>query len=182
MGLYKFLLQGKILLNPIQQRIELEASDLSIPYDALSARDWGYVYEKYAGQVLETEGYAVKYRGLTLGYFDKGIDLVAENDRQVLFIQCKYRKGILSKTTMDWILYKASHELDRQYQAYRKRISFMLMVNDKETNFSRTPPPDFRLRFTPMEKVTYPILQYFLDHNHTQHKVRLECRELRMDI
>ena len=77
MGLSRYLKLGRIKINPIDRYIEIGEKDLIIPYDKISSSDWGQVYEKYVGQILEDEGYEVSYSGLDLGFFDRGIDLIA---------------------------------------------------------------------------------------------------------
>ena len=106
----------------------------------------------------------------------------ASKDDQLYFIQCKFTKGIISRSRIEWILYKASKMLYEKYKKYNQKLIFMLIVNKKEANFSQRKPKDFRLNFSDITKVEYPMLQYFLDHNHVQDKVKLECREIEMII
>ncbi len=182
MGLSRYLKLGRIKINPIDRYIEIGEKDLIIPYDKISSSDWGQVYEKYVGQILEDEGYEVSYSGLDLGFFDRGIDLIAAKESNISFVQCKFTKQIISKSKIEWILFKASNKLYESYCDLNKKISFILIVNSKADNFSRKKSKRFELTFTPMTKVEYPMLQYFLDHNYIQDKVRLEFREIRMVI
>jgi len=182
MGLARHLKLGRVIINPIDQNIEIEGKDFIIPYDKISSSDWGQVYEKYVGQIFEDEGYEVSYNGLNYGFLDRGIDLIATKESSIAFIQCKFTKNIITKARIEWILYKASNKLYESYKELNKKISFILVVNSKEDNFSTKKHKGFKLTFTPMTKVEFPMLQYFLDHNYIQDKVRLEFKEIRMVI
>ena len=171
---------GKIIVNDIDSVIEIENCSTLLPYNEISPSHWGLIYEKYVGQILENEGYTVKYHGLELGLLDRGIDLIAENEECINFIQCKFLKGKIGKSKIDWILYKASSKIHEQYKSSRKELKFSLIVNNIDMNFSKRIPKNFRLTFTQPSKIKYPWLQYFLDHNYVQNKVKLECREIRM--
>jgi predicted helicase len=137
MGIGKFLNLGKIILNNLENKIEIINKPETINYCEISPTEWGQVYEKYVGQHLEEEGYNVKYDGLNLGFLDRGIDLIAENENHINFIQCKFSKNKIGKSQIDWILYKASNKLHKQYKSSEKKLIFTLVVNDIETNFAK---------------------------------------------
>ena len=180
MSLSAILKSGHLRINSTENRLEIEGFSSHIPYSDLSASSWGYVYEKYVGQILETEGYDVIYNGLEFGFLDKGIDLIAKKDSEMKLIQCKFNSKI-SKSKIEWILYKASKELLRYSENKNFKIVFVLIVNNKENSFSTSMSKGFRLTFTPTNKIEFPILQYFLDHNYIQDKVKLEFREIEME-
>jgi len=46
-------------------------------------------YEEFVGRYYENQGYKVTYHGLERGKKDGGIDLIAENEKEILLIQCK---------------------------------------------------------------------------------------------
>ncbi|HAB66552.1 MAG TPA: hypothetical protein DCE23_04200 [Firmicutes bacterium] len=52
----------------------------------------GISYERYIGYVYETNNYKVKYNGALEGVNDLGRDIIAENNEEILIIQCKYWK------------------------------------------------------------------------------------------
>lgn len=120
------------------------------------------------------------FNGLEKGMLDRGIDLIASKGNEINFIQCKYLAGSISKSRIDWILYKASNQLYNAHKSGNKNLSFTLIVNNKATNFSKRKRKNFRLNYSDMAKVEYPILQYFLDHNHIQDKVKLAFRKIEM--
>jgi Holliday junction resolvase-like predicted endonuclease len=183
MGIARQLKQGKLHLNTIQNRIEIEHKDgIFIPYLDIAPTDWGQVYEKYVGQVLETEGYKVTYRGLELGFMDQGIDLIAEKENSLLYIQCKYQSQKLTKSRIEWILNKASSLLLKHHNKFNQKITFVLVVNKLEDNFSKRIPKDFNFGLVSTNKVVYPLLEYFLSHNQKQDKVKLDVREIEMII
>lgn len=180
MGIAKYLKVGRISVNPAKRQIEICEGQLILPYDKLTESDWGSVYEKFVGQQLEDEGFDVIYNGLEKGMLDRGIDLIASKGNEINFIQCKYLAGSISKSRIDWILYKASNQLYNAYKSSNNKLSFTLIVNNKEKNFSKRKRKKFRLNFSDMTKVEYPMLQFFLDHNHIQDKVKLAFREIEM--
>lgn len=180
MGIAKYLKAGRIIINASERQIEISDKKIILSYDKLDNSDWGYVYEKYVGQILEEEGYDVTYNGLQKGFLDRGVDLIAQKGNQLNFIQCKYTRGTISKSRIEWILYKASSILFDNYKKLNKKLYFTLVVNKKDDCFSTLIPRNFRLNFTETTKVEYPMLQYFLDHNYVQDKVKLEFREIEM--
>ena len=180
MGIAKYLKAGRIKIDAIEKKINIGEKPLVLSYNQLKDTDWGYVYEKYVGQILEDEGYDVKFNGLEFGFLDRGIDLIASKDNCIYFIQCKFSKGLISKSQIEWIFYKASRKLYENYKQHHKNIYFVLIVNNIDANFSQKKSKKFQLTFSDMSKVKYPILQYFLDHNHIQDKVKLQVREIEM--
>lgn len=180
MGLAIILKSGRLNINSLDKFIEIVDSAIIIPYEKISPSDWGYIYEKFVGQTLEDEGYEVQYNGLNLGYNDRGIDLFAQKDSEITFVQCKYSSKIISKQQMEWILYKSSNLLLEKYLNTQFKISFLLVVNNKSVSFSRKIRKGVIFPFTPISNVEFPVLQYFLDHNYIQDKVHLKFREIEM--
>ncbi|HZK07254.1 MAG TPA: restriction endonuclease [Bacteroidales bacterium] len=181
MGIEKFLKSGKIILNNLENKIEIINKPETINFCEISPSEWGQVYEKFVGQHLEEEGYKVQYDGLNLGFLDGGIDLIAENENHINFIQCKFFKNKIGKSQIDWILYKASNKLLKQYKSSDKKLIFTLVVNDVESNFAKKAKTKLKLTFTESLKIKYFWLQYFLDHKHIQDKVKLEFKEINMN-
>lgn len=50
----------------------------------------GLEFERYCGYLYEKKGYQVKYHGILNGKADGGIDLIAKNKKETIYIQCKY--------------------------------------------------------------------------------------------
>ena len=98
MGITRYLKLGRIKINSLEKQVEISDNKFRISFDKLQPCDWGYIYEKFVGQVLEEEGYEVKYHGFENGMIDRGIDLIAIKENQLNLIQCKFVKKILSKT------------------------------------------------------------------------------------
>ncbi|MGY6521380.1 MAG: restriction endonuclease [Mongoliitalea sp.] len=180
MRIGKYLKAGKININWIEERIEIANEQLILPFDKLKESYWGLVYEKYVGQILEQEGYIVHYPGLEKGFLDGGIDLIATKENQLYFIQCKYTKAKITKSRIDWILYKSSKALLEKYKEQNKKLFFMLVVNSKDENFSKKKMKNYELKSTDSSKIIYPTLQYFLDYNNVQNKITLVFREIAM--
>lgn len=173
---------GDLKINASLKQLEIANGQLIVPYDKIAPPAWGYVYEKHVGQILESEGFSVTYNGFN-GYTDGGVDLIAERGNSVTFIQCKFsEKKKLGKSHIDRILFNASKRLLQAYQNSGKQLAFALIVHSKENNFTRRAPKGFKLAFTQPEKVEFPWLMYFLEHNRTQNKVKVGFREIPMVI
>ena len=133
-------------------------------YSDLDSSDWGYVYEKYVGQKFEEEGYQVEYLGLKKGFLDGGMDIVICKDDFKAYLQCKFSiksRACFGKQKIEWILYKASSFLSRQYED--KKLVFWLVV------------PTLAL-------IKKELQDYFLSKNNFQDKVKLEIKAIPMSL
>ena len=74
---------------PVDERNQL-ALDRYIESRKKSKWQIGRDFEMYIGYLYETDGYKVTYTGIEKKLEDMGRDLIAENDKEVLIIQCKY--------------------------------------------------------------------------------------------
>jgi len=183
MGIAKYLKSGKIKINPELQQIENLDSGCVISYSSIKPEEWGQIYEKFVGQVYESEGYEVIYQGLNKGLTDRGIDLIVTKDKYTSFIQCKFSRNSkkINKQRVEWILYKSSQIIFDYYKLSGRKPSFILIVHSIDESFSKLKRKDINPEYL-SSKVTYPLVKYFLDHNHRQDKVKLELREIQMDI
>ena len=153
---------------------------LTIPYEKVSPTDWRYIYEKYVGQILEKEGFAVTYNGFR-GFKDHGVDLLAKKGNSVTLIQCKFSETKkLGKSHIDQILHKASKKLLQEYQNRNKKLAFALFVHSKVDNFRRKAPKEFVNPYSNPNNTDHPWLQYFLSRNYTKSKVKVGFREIPM--
>jgi hypothetical protein len=175
--LLDFLISGRISVD-LDHRCLINDSGITFSLDLIKSDHLGFVYEKYVGQVYESEGYSVAYTGLTCGMADKGIDLVAIKNNLEVYIQCKFWKKKIGKSHIEWVLYKASRLLLEKTTNNANKVHFVLVTNSKLINFSR----HVSKANSNYKNVEFPILQYFLDHNNTQSKVKLEYREIPMLI
>ena len=133
-------------------------------YADLDSSDWGYVYEEYIGQKYEEEGFQVDYLGLKNGFLDGGMDMIISKDDFKAYIQCKFSnksRACFGKQKIEWILYKASSFLSRQYED--KKLVFWLVV------------PTLAL-------IKKELQDYFLSKNNFQDKVKLEIKAIPMPL
>lgn len=133
-------------------------------YADLDSSDWGYVYEKYVGQKYEEEGFQVEYLGLKNGFFDGGMDMIISKDDFKAYIQCKFStksRACFGKQKIEWILYKASSFLFKQY-------------NDKKLNFWLVIPS--------LALIKKELQDYFLSKNNLQDKVKLDIKAIPMSL
>ena len=77
----------------------------------------GRDYEMFIGYEYEKQGYKVTYCGITEKLNDKGRDLIAQKDNEILIIQCK-----------NWSKYKEIHE-NHICQLYGTTIQFNIENN-----------------------------------------------------
>jgi len=165
----KLLRTHDIVLDNDSNRLRLFDGDSlkhEFHYGSITSDNWGSVYEKYVGQVYESNGYEVEYRGLLKGFLDSGIDLIAQGPADEFYIQCKYsvRKinNKIGKQKMENILYKAGNFLHKKYAG--KKLSFVLVV------------PSVRDMILPHMEA------YFLSKNQLQHQVKLSIVEIPMRL
>lgn len=81
----------------------------------------GRDFERFVGYKFETEGYDVTYNGINKKLQDEGIDLIAENNTDIILIQCKYwsqNKQLHEKHIFQLygttIKYKLEHDTNKQ--------------------------------------------------------------------
>ena len=163
------LSKGRLEINRDSRIIIIIAKELngvsrSLPYSEIDSDDWGYVYEKYVGQIYEGEGYQVEYLGLKKGFLDGGMDIIISKDDFKAYIQCKYSsksKACFGKQKIEWILYKASSFLSKQYKD--QKLNFWLVV------------PTLQL-------IKKDLQDYFLSKNNFQDMVKLELKTIPMPL
>lgn len=100
-------------------RMEQLALDRYFSSNKRTKWEIGRDYEMFYGNYLYSKGYEVKYNGIEKGLLDKGIDLIACDEKVIWIIQCKnwgHFGTIYSKTVMqlygakEW--YKKTHPDD----------------------------------------------------------------------
>ncbi|KTT54929.1 hypothetical protein SB8_17630 [Pseudomonas oryzihabitans] len=180
----RFLMQGlgkrlKVGLLRVHHQRGVDIVDESglmvdqIAAELMTPSDWGSVYERWVGQELEKDGWEVDYRGLSLGFCDRGIDLVASLGPRTRYLQCKFQAQPINKQQIEQILYKASSFLSKQLLA--QHDVFELVVPSIDTAF----PPERRKNKPPQQnrkKIR------FLSHNKTQNRIQLSITEIAMDL
>jgi hypothetical protein len=149
-----------------------EVIDL-ICVQGMGSSDWGFVYERWVGIVLERQGWEVDYRGLTLGLLDKGIDLIAFREGKTRYLQCKFMHTPFSKQMIEQILYNGSQYLHKR-ELNRGDI-YELVVPYVDKAF----PPIRKKSRPPVENLQK---RRFLGHNQSQSRIRLAITEIPMDI
>ena len=141
----------------------------------LKRSDWGAVYERCVGLRYELLGYSVDYHGTRLGYNDGGVDLIAKCDGETRFIQCKFKlSSAISRSQIEWILYKTSALLDKQ--AVGSRHIFELVVPSIQLAF-----PTKRASRSGRIKPNVAMLA-FLARNQAQDRVHLAITEIPMPV
>ncbi|AVS85859.1 hypothetical protein C8239_14785 [Paracidovorax avenae] len=109
-GLSAQLRRGRPSINA-DLSISVFAADGSqiclIPSRALVRGGIGYVFERFACLDYERRGYVVEQRS-SLGYLDRGIDLVADAPGERIFVQCKFTLQSFGPKKIEQLLYAAS--------------------------------------------------------------------------
>ena len=141
MGLARKLMSGHLVFDH-EASVLLVVRDgrhleYRIPYETLTPIDWGYVYERHVGLTFEALGYAVTYRGLRLGFIDRGVDLVLQRGEETIYVQCKHAVvKPLNMSGIRWLLYEADRLLATQYRG--QPLNFHLVVPSKNDCFGST--------------------------------------------
>ena len=174
MSIAKYLQSGTMVINAECRYLEIVETGQKMIYDNITSNEWGIVYEKYVGQLMKGFGYNVTYN-MSKGYFDGGIDIIAENDNHKLFIQCKMQQKHFNKQHIEWILYKASNTLLKEWKNRKKHLCFVLVTHDKNKNFLTKGK---RYKDSLGNGLKYPWLTHFLNANNTQNKIKVYYREI----
>lgn len=145
----------------------------TIPSSALIQGGIGYLYERLVGLHYERIGYAVEYRS-HLGYLDAGVDLIARNESQCRFIQCKFTLRSMSPAKVEALLFAASTFVRASLTPLANY--FDLVVPSEAIAF---PTRRSRKNVKPLANTAREI---FLRHNATQKKIRLGIVEVPMEV
>lgn len=166
-GLSKKLMKGVPQLNS-DMSVTVTANDGSIihviPSSALARGGIGYLYERIVGLHYERIGYSVEYR-CHLGFMDRGVDLVAKNETECHFIQCKFTLKSMSRAKVESLLFAASAFVQKNLEPISNH--FDLVVPSKETAF-------------PERRQT--AQRAFFRYNTTQRQVRLNIVEVPIEV
>ncbi len=166
---------GTMVILPGERCIEIKETGQRWHYDNITPIEWGTVYEKYVGQIIQSHGYTVTYN-MSKGFLDGGIDVIAENNNHKLFIQCKSSNGSMGKQKIEWILYKAGETLNRECKINKsKHICFVLVTPDKDASF-KSNSKKHKNYFN--EQIKYPWLDHFLAANNNKQGVKVFYREI----
>lgn len=144
----------------------------SIPAAALTAGGIGYLYERIVALDYLARGYEVEQRS-TLGFRDRGIDLVCENGTERIFVQCKFSLKPFSVKKVEDVLFKASGYI-KQNLSTRKNY-FDLVVNSDQLAF---PLPKRPSTGKNVNKAKFA----FLRHNAMQSNLLLRIQEVELPL
>ena len=170
---------GRPRLSACETRVEIISPENRIEGQfawPASGVELGFLYERCVGLHYEALGYAVEYRGLSMGLLDGGIDLVASIEgKPSAFVQCKYGSKAHGRQRIEQILYKADQFFQKTPPIRGSRL--VLAVPAISSSFSQK-----RKRTAAGAiKVTHPMADYFLAHNRMQNLLRLEILELQLE-
>ncbi len=95
----KYNYKDDIEITPIKDEIEptqkenIKSTKKTKPNENYKPKKSNYQkgaeYERQIGKLYEMKGYNVEYRGIKMGKKDKGIDLIATKENELILIQCK---------------------------------------------------------------------------------------------
>lgn len=176
MGIAKYLKQGFMTIDSEKLLVKVEGVKV-FSFERLEPYEQGQVFEKFVGQQYESEGYVVKYNGLEMGFLDRGIDIIAEDNKNIFFIQCKYHNKTFSKNSIEWILYKASNFIDKYKDKNHRKLHFVLAVKSISKNFSAKKVKRKELKIKAPLKPVRPLYNYILEKNQLQRIVRIDIKE-----
>jgi len=141
-----------------------------IPPMGLTNGGIGYVYERLVCIHYKNNGYAVAHRA-SLGYLDRGVDLVAERPGEKIFVQCKFTLSSMSTQKVEQLLHAASQFV--QANLSPQKNYFDLVIPSKALAF---PSP------RRSNKGIAKSLRAFLLYNQTQHQVQLRINEVDIEV
>ena len=112
-------------LSPAQ-RNQLALDRYSDPKRKRSLWQIGIDFERYVGHYYEAEGYKVRFHGALRGREDLGIDLICENEKEILVVQCKrlsIHKGLPARENTVAQIYGAAKFFESNPQTVLKRLN-----------------------------------------------------------
>lgn len=113
--------------NTSKAQVELEEY---IKSNSKSLWQVGRDYELFVGQKYLAKGYKVDFYGIQKGFEDKGIDIIAKNDRNTLLIQCKYwKQGKVLHENVVHQLYGSATAYCREHNIPNDKIKPLLVTN-----------------------------------------------------
>jgi hypothetical protein len=120
-------------LRPVGARYKLKQAILELGPS-------GFPFEKYIGQILKHKGYDVKVGVIVQGHCVKHeVDVIAENDERIIFIECKFHKNNSYRCDVKIPLYINSRFLDieknskKQERYSEKKHEGWVVTNTKFT-------------------------------------------------
>lgn len=134
----------------------------------------GYFFERIVGLHYERAGYSVEYRS-HLGYLDEGVDLIAHNEMQRRFIQCKFTLKSMPTAKVELLLVKASKFVAQNLGPAQNH--FDLVIPFESVAF---PLP--KIGKNGKSKPTNSARLAFQRYNATQSRVRLHIVEIPIEI
>lgn len=174
-GLSKILMAGVPRLNPdLSTTVTAEDGRVvhTIPPAALTQGGIGILYERLVGLHYEKNGYNVEYRS-RLGYLDAGVDLIARNENECRFIQCKFRLQSMSRSTVESLLFAASRFVKNNLTPYENHFDLVVPFEAKAF------PNRWNTKKTSL--IPNPARKAFLRYNTTQQKIRLHIVEIPLE-
>ena len=96
----------------------------------------GRNYEKQIGQLYEKKNYKVIYNGILKGKRDGGIDLIAENENEIILIQCKnWINTMVKQKDLKEFLGNCSLIIDK-YKNKDKEVRYTYITSSKKIHKS----------------------------------------------
>ena len=155
MGIAKYLKQGFMTIDSEKLLVKVEGVKV-FSFERLEPYEQGQVFEKF---------------------LDRGIDIIAEDNKNIFFIQCKYHNKTFSKNSIEWILYKASNFIDKYKDKNHRKLHFVLAVKSISKNFSAKKVKRKELKIKAPLKPVRPLYNYILEKNQLQRIVRIDIKE-----
>lgn len=144
-----------------------------IPPYALTRGGIGFLYERLVGLHYEAKGYNVEYRN-RLGYFDAGVDLIANKEKERRFIQCKFRTKSISQSEVERLLLAASTFVKNNLAPRGNHFDLAIPFE-----FMAFPLPRSTKKSRPTSNLARSA---FLKYNAIQSQIQLHIVEIPMEI
>jgi hypothetical protein len=139
-----------------------------IPAAAFVGGGMGYFFERIACLHYESLGYEVQERS-SLGFLDRGVDLIADSPGERVFVQCKFTLQSMGPKKVEELLYAASAFVSRNLC--------------DGANYFDLVVPSLALAFPVRRgKNTSSARHAFVRHNRLQHTVKLRLVEVPIEL
>lgn len=122
----------------------------------------GKVYERYIGSLYEQDGYNVCFFGIKNGLEDRGIDLICENEKEIILIQCKNWSS--NKTIFENVVFQfygsVQHYKFNSKSKTSKKIRGMIFATTDISEFAKEAISEMKIKFERKEMdYNYPCVK-----------------------
>lgn len=121
-------------------------------------KEKGDMYEKYIADYYRKQGYTISEHGQDNGRKDKGIDIIAKKEKEIILIQCKnwnennkLKHSEIKEIRMNMIDFLSKHEMyDNLYKVTKKIITPYYILDRSSEHYLKEINYDIKYKVIPI--------------------------------